>query len=62
MTLEQLEQIILSKRLELGKLFEQQGLNDYTLRKSQELDILVVNAQRLYLKRQYKERVKWKDV
>ena len=51
MTLEQLEQIILSKRLELGKLFEQQGLNDYTLRKSQELDILVVNAQRLYLKR-----------
>lgn len=47
----QLESMICVKKLELGELFEQQGLNDYTLRKSQELDILIAKAQRMKLNR-----------
>lgn len=47
----QLESMIGVKKLELGELFKQQGLNDYTLRKSQELDILIAKAQRMRLNR-----------
>lgn len=46
---EQLEELIEVKRMELNELFGSQGLNDFTLKKSQELDVLVVKAQRLKL-------------
>lgn len=42
----QLQELIDKKREELNKLFCEQGLNDFTLRKSQELDVLIVKAQR----------------
>lgn len=43
---ERLQELIEKKREELNKLFDEQGLNDFTLRKSQELDVLIVKAQR----------------
>lgn len=49
LTKEQLENLIETKRTELNKLFGNQGLNDFTLKKSQELDVLIVKAQRLKL-------------
>lgn len=47
---EQLQELIDKKRTELNKPFGEQGLNDFTLRKSQELDVLIVKAQRQKLK------------
>ena len=37
------------KRQELNTLYAEQGLNDFTLRKSQELDVLVAKVQRMEL-------------
>lgn len=37
------------KRQELNTLYAEQGLNDFTLRKSQELDVLVTKVQRMEL-------------
>lgn len=38
--------ILEEKRRKLNALYLEQGLNNYTLKKSQELDILIVLAQR----------------
>ena len=45
----QLEELIEIKREELNRLYSEQGLNDFTLAKSQELDVLIVKAQILKL-------------
>lgn len=45
----QLEELIEIKREELNKLYGKYGLNDFTLAKSQELDVLIVKAQILKL-------------
>ena len=37
------------KRQELNILYAEQGLNDFTLKKSQELDVLVAKVQRMEL-------------
>lgn len=37
------------KRQELNILYAEQGLNDFTLKKSQELDILIAKVQRMGL-------------
>lgn len=42
---QQLNELIERKREELNRLFGEQGLNDFTLHKSQELDILIVKVQ-----------------
>lgn len=42
---QQLNELIERKREELNRLFSEQGLNDFTLHKSQELDVLIVKAQ-----------------
>ena len=44
-TREQLE----LKRQELNILYAEQGLNDFTLKKSQELDVLIAKVQRMEL-------------
>ena len=44
-TREQLE----LKRQELNILYAEQGLNDFTLKKSQELDVLITKVQRMEL-------------
>ena len=41
----QLEELIEIKREELNRLYSEQGLNDFTLAKSQELDVLITKAQ-----------------
>lgn len=46
MTNIRLEKVIEEKREELNRLYSEYGLNDFTLKKSQELDILIVKAQR----------------
>lgn len=48
---EQLKGLIEVKRTELNGLFVEQGLNDFTLAKSQELDVLIAKAQRLLLEK-----------
>ena len=37
------------KRQELNILYAEQGLNDFTLKKSQELDVLIAKVQRMEL-------------
>lgn len=37
------------KRQELNILYTEQGLNDFTLKKSQELDVLITKVQRMGL-------------
>lgn len=49
MTEKQLEHLINVKRAELEKSFDEQGLNNFTLKKSQELDTLLVKIQRIRL-------------
>lgn len=46
LTTKQLEELIEVKRKQLDQLFYEQGLNDFTLKKSQELDKLIVRMQR----------------
>ena len=52
----QLEELIEIKREELNKLYSEQGLNDFTLAKSQELDVLITKAQIIRLEEE-KEKV-----
>ena len=54
---EQLQELIEKKREELNKLFDEQGLNDFTLRKSQELDVLIVRVQRQKLNNMSNESI-----
>lgn len=49
LTTEQLVELIEIKRNQLSQLFLEQGLNDITLKKSQELDELIVRIQREWL-------------
>ena len=52
----QLEELIEIKREELNRLYSEQGLNDFTLAKSQELDVLITKAQIIRLEEE-KEKV-----
>ena len=52
----ELEELIEIKREELNKLYSEQGLNDFTLAKSQELDVLITKAQIIRLEEE-KEKV-----
>lgn len=45
------------KRQELNILYAEQGLNDFTLRKSQELDVLVAKVQRMELENLIKSNI-----
>lgn len=54
---EQLQELIEKKREELNKLFDEQGLNDFTLRKSQELDVLIVRVQKQKLNNMSNESI-----
>ena len=54
---ERLQELIEKKREELNRLFGEQGLNDFTLRKSQELDVLIVKAQRQKLNNMSNESI-----
>ena len=51
----QLEELIEIKREELNKLYGEYGLNDFTLAKSQELDVLITKAQIIRLEEEVKE-------
>ena len=52
----QLEELIEIKREELNRLYSEQGLNDFTLAKSQELDVLITKAQIIRLEEE-KEKI-----
>ena len=41
----ELEKLISLKKIELNKLLEEQGLSDVVIKKSQELDVLIVEIQ-----------------
>lgn len=45
LTIQQLEELMEIKRNELNKLFCEHGLNDFTLKKSKELDEIIVKIQ-----------------
>ena len=52
----QLEELIEIKREELNRLCSEQGLNDFTLAKRQELDVLITKAQIIRLEEE-KEKI-----
>lgn len=47
--MERLREQLEYKRQELNILYAEQGLNDFTLKKSQELDVLIAKVQRMGL-------------